>query len=169
VPTSANESITAAATGPATAAALAPPARFSIPRRNQACGRGEAECCEQAAGLRDGEERAAEHPEHEGDHRLPRLGPVRRARQRGDERHHRGRGDHAGADQQRNAERIAPVGVEQEVRRAASTTMLTAPSATLVSSLPPRTAVRRIGATSMRPPWVRVEIVVVLPAPVRAE
>jgi hypothetical protein len=69
----------------------------------------EAECCEQAAGLRDGEERAVEHPEDEGDHRLPCLG-WSGVRARGDERHHGGRGDRAGADQQRNAERNAPVG-----------------------------------------------------------
>ena len=91
--TSANARIAAA--GPSTAPAPAPPVRFSMPAQEPGLRRREAERRQQPARLRDGEERAAEHPQHQRDHRLPRLRLVGRPRERRHERHHRGRGEHA--------------------------------------------------------------------------
>ena len=66
-----------ATTGPSTA--LAPGSTGKVPDASQEPGLwgGEAEHRDQAARLRDREERPAEHAEHEGDHALPRLRLIR--------------------------------------------------------------------------------------------
>ena len=136
---------TRASPRPARAPPTAPRRRSCsrMPRRNHACGVSEAERGQHSARLGDREERAAEHAEHERDHRLPGLGLIGRARERRNERHHACRREHAGARSGSPRRARCP-----SARRAGSGSPARArpcsrhPSTRLVSSLPASTAPR---------------------------